>query len=198
MNLTQISRSEIIGQQTKARMLRAGRTLKGDKLWTDEEDKVLRVSYPDYRQMQVKLPHRTKVAVYRRCAKLGMKRDRHEWKASELSRLRRLYHRKATRQEIMTEFPELTWASISTRARYHGISGPYRHKYVKTGKPVIDAILARLEEIDWKLLDLDEASKSGKYFRNQCWRRWKPNMKFVQRAVQAMDGELKASWKEYN
>ncbi|MES5101026.1 hypothetical protein ABUK73_22610 [Agrobacterium sp. BA1120] len=197
MNLTQLTRNAIFGQETKARMLKAGTTMKGDKLWTDEGDEVLRSNYPDHRKMRVALPHRTKVSVYRRCAKLAMKRERHEWKASELSKLRRLYHHKATRVEIMAEFPDLTWASISTRARYHRISGTYRHKYLKTGKPVMDAILGRIEEIGWTLRDLDEASKSGRYFRNQCWRRWKPNIKFVQRAVQALDGELKASWKEY-
>jgi hypothetical protein len=197
MNLTQLTRNVIFGQQAKALMQKSGMTMKGYKLWTDEEDEVLRSSYPDLQKMTVELPHRTKLAVYARCLRLGMKTERREWKASELSKLRRLYH-KATHQEIMEEFPGYTWASISARARYHGISRTYRHKYPRTGKPIMDAILGRIEELGWSLRDLDEASKSGRYFRNQKWRRWKPNIKFIQRAVQAMDGELKASWKEYD
>lgn len=197
MYLTQLDRNALFAQQTRARMLRSGTTLKGDKLWTDEEDEVLRSNYPDHRKMTVELPHRTKVAVYRRCAILGMKSERREWKASELSKLRRLYH-KATHQEIMAEFPGCTWASISARARYHGISGTYRHKYLRTGKPIMDAILGRIEDIHWSLRELDEASKTGRYFRNECWRRSKLNIKFMQRAIQALDGELKVSWKEYD
>ncbi len=83
MNLNQLTRNAIFGKETKA-----GTTMKGDKLWTDEEFQVLRSNYPDHIKMRDELPYRTKDSVYGRCAKLRMKRERHEWKASGLSKLR--------------------------------------------------------------------------------------------------------------
>lgn len=58
----------------------------------------------------------------------------------------------------------------------------------------MDAILARIEEIGWTLRDLDEESKTGKYFRSGYWRRSKPNYGRLARAIRALDGRLVVEW----
>lgn len=69
----------------------------------------------------------------------------------------RLDHHKATRLEITAEFRDLTTSAI-----YYQLSGEYRHKYLKTGKPVMDMILGRIEEIGWAFETLTkQASREG-------------------------------------
>ncbi|WP_296085964.1 hypothetical protein [uncultured Agrobacterium sp.] len=84
-------------------------------------------------------------------------------------------------------------------ANYHGLfKETYQHRYKRTGKPIIDAIPERIEQLGRALGDLDEASGTKQYFRNQNWRQFRPKMNMIDRAVRAVGGDLIVKWKEYD
>ncbi len=184
-------------ERMRSRIRRSGLTPMGYRIWTEDEDSVLRSHYPDYRKMTDELPHRNRRSVRVRCQKLGMKKTCHKWLASELSKLRRLY-RIASSKEIMAEFPGFTWKAIDARARYHGLKRETTFRYKRTGKPIMDSILDRIEELGWTLPDLDEASGTRRYFWRHTWRNSRLNMKMIQLAVKALGGDLVVKWKDYD
>jgi hypothetical protein len=67
-------------------------------------------------------------------------------------------------------------------------------RYKRTGRPVMDSILSRVEDIGWILADLDEEARTKLYFRKQTWRRRKLNYKAIGLAVKALEGELTIRW----
>lgn len=198
MYLTELSRHANQAQRIRSQAFQSGLSLSGRKLWTDEEEDVLRDHYPNYVKMMVLLPHRNQNALWRRCQKLRLKKTRRPWLASDVSKLRRLY-RTEERSVIMAQLPGRSWFSIKVAASYYGLSkGAYYHRHRRTGKPMIDTILARIEELRWTLGDLDEASGTKGYFRSHSWRQCKPNMKMVHLAVKALGGDLVVKWKDYD
>lgn len=185
-----------IRNRERARFL--GTNIKGHKLWTAQEDGVLRSNYPDLKAIYVLLPHRNRNAIWHRCQRLGLKQSRHQWRASEISKLRRIYPY-APQAIVLSEFPGISWDAIRMAAKYHGVQRrTKRPPYKRTGKQVIDAILSRLEDIGWSLGDLDDAARTGRYFRSHSWRRFKLKFDHIHRAVRALDGELLPAWKQYD
>ncbi|MEH3125589.1 hypothetical protein [Agrobacterium cavarae] len=185
-------------QQSRERIRRSGFTMKGSRLWTGEEDEILRHHYPYYHKMLAALPHRNLSGVRWRCQKLGLKKTRHQWLASDLSKLRKLL-RTEPRSVVKEQFPSHSWDAIRMVANYHGLfNETYQHRYKRTGEPMIDAVLERTEELRWTLRDLDEASGTGTYFRRQYWRQHKLKIQMIQRAVRALGGDLVVRWKDYD
>ncbi|WP_107675389.1 hypothetical protein [Agrobacterium sp. LAD9] len=196
MDLSFHNRTLTISMQVKERIRRTGYTPSGFKVWTAEEDEIVKSLYPLYAEMQLRFPERSLKALHGRCERLGIAKKLHWWTGAEISKLRRLYPT-ASRVKIREEFPSGTWRAIEAAAKRHGMRRA-RRKYKRTGHHLIDAILARIEEIGWTLRDLDEESKTGRYFRNGCWRRSKPNYGRLARAAKALDGRLVVEWAAYN
>lgn len=197
MHLEEFSRHTLNAQFLRARIRGSGVNFDGRPLWTEAEETTLRKLYPDFSKIMSELPHRRRPSLWHRCQKLGLKQKRHQWLASELSKLRRLYPSQS-RSVILAAFPEMSWDAIRMAAKYYGIGRNVRRfEYRRTGKPAMDAILSRIEDILWSLSDLDEASGTRTYFRNQSWRHARLNFNNIQRAVQALDGELVVVWKQY-
>lgn len=167
--------------------------MKGHRLWSDEEDAILRLHYRDWGRLLALLPGRSKIAVENRAQKLGLAKTRHMWLASEIAKLRRLYP-SAPREVLMAEFPWSRWTNIITIANCYGIHRQPQ-KYLRTGIPIIDTILTRIEEIGWNLSDLDAESGTGSYFRCHTWRRRKLNYRYIAKAVKALDGQLTIEWR---
>lgn len=192
MDLSSNSRALRFGMLAKERMRITGYTPLGRKLWSVDDDEIVRALYPSYADMKARLPERTLRALHARCEALGIAKKIHWWLGSEIAKLRRLYPT-ASRDKLRDEFPGLTWPAIQGAACRYGVKRA-RRKYKRTGRSLMDALLARIEEIGWTLRDLDEESKTGKYFRNGYWRRSKPNYGRLARAVRALDGRLVVEW----
>lgn len=98
----------------------------------------------------------------------------------------------------MAEFPGFTWKAIDERVRYYGLKRDITCRHVRTGKPIMDSILDRIEELHWTLRDLDEASDTRRYFWGHTWQRSKLNMTMIYFAVKALGGDLVVRWKDYD
>lgn len=192
MDLSFHNRTLTISMQVKERIRRTGYTPSGFKVWTAEEDEVVKSLYPLYAEMQLRFPERSLKSLHGRCERLGIAKKLHWWTGAEISKLRRLYPT-ASRVKIREEFPSGTWRAIEAAAKRHGMSRA-RRKYKRTGHHLIDAILARIEEIGWTLPDLDEEARTKKYFSNQGWRRSRPNIAKIALAVKALDFRLGIAW----
>lgn len=198
MFLSEMNQSLALSNRNRERARFLGTTINGHKLWTSEEDEAVLNNYPDFKAIYVLLSTRSRKAIWIRCQKLGLKKSRHQWRASEISKLRHVYPH-APQATVLNEFPRLSWDAIRMAAKYHGVQRrTKRPAYKRTGKQVIDAILSRLEEIGWSLSDLDDAAETGRYFRSHSWRRFKLKFDHIHRAVRALDGELLPAWKQYD
>lgn len=192
MDLSSNSRALRFGMQAKERMRITGYTPLGRKLWSVEDDEIVKALYPSYADMKARLPERTLRALHARCEALGIAKKIHWWLGSEIAKLRRLYPT-ASRDKLRDEFPGLTWPAIEGAACRYGVKRA-RRKYKRTCHSLMDAILARIEEIGWTLRDLDEEARTKKYFSNQGWRRSRPNIAKIALAVKALDGRLGIAW----
>ncbi|MBX4911216.1 MULTISPECIES: hypothetical protein [Rhizobium] len=196
MSLAYFARNAASAVRARKRIRREGYNMRGHKLWSEAEDAVVRKFAPDYAKIHKKLPHRTLVAIGTRCRRLGLKqRFQHIYSASEISKLRRLYAR-ASKEEICAAFPHSTWINIQQVARYHHIRRDRCKNYCLTGFPTLDEVRRRCREIRWSMPDLDKAAKTGTYFSRAGWIGKKINHRALGRAIEALDGVVKADWNE--
>lgn len=183
--------------RTAERMRRVIRKIghvRGWPLWTDKEDAVLRASYPDYAEASRRLPHRTYDALRGRAIALGIQKRRHIWRASEISRLRKLYPY-ASHKEIESEFPFATWMQIKGVAKYHNIRRP-RGRLGGTPIPILDAIRDRCYELGYSMVDLDCIAKTGKYFQARYWKKCRRANGRCLRAIEALGGNISVKWED--
>lgn len=195
MSLDYLTRAVKMGQRSRRRMRKHGHNMKGDRLWTRDEEAVLIAHQGEYDVMRKLLPHRTEAAIANRCQLLGLRKKIHVWTAAELARLRRLYPC-ATVKEIEDSFPHSSWANISQVARYHGFRRCLRSCYKSTGYPALDEVRQRCLDIRWTMKDLDKAAKTGRYFQRAGWIGKKINHRALGRAIEALDGMIECRWKE--
>jgi len=181
-------------QRARERIIRMGRTPNGHPLWTEREDDVVRALYPDYKALRRKLRRRTYYALRARARTLDVVTRRHVWLATEVSRLRRLYPR-ASREELLAAFPDITWRKIKAKARHAGIHRA-RRKLATTGHPLIDLIRDRAFDLKLSMVDLDAMAGTRRYFQKAGWYNGNFNRKALLRAVEALGGEVSVSWQQ--
>ena len=68
--------------------------------------------------------------------------------------------------------------------------------YKRTGNPLINEIFTRIEEIGWTLRDLDGEYGTGWYFRGRQRRYRQLSFNALTKAVKALDGEIRITWKQ--
>ena len=183
-----------MAEKTRARIRRAGVTAKGHRLWTPAEDERVKQLYPDYRALRKALRHRTYYALRHRADALGVVRRRHVWTGAEVVRLRKLYPT-ATRAELHASFPRLTWHQIAGKAVHIKVSRR-RSRLSPTGFPIIDDIRERAFLLNYSMVDLDAIARTRGYFQKGGWHSNGINKRAVYKAIEALDGEVLASWKE--
>lgn len=195
MSLTYFARYAAKGELARIRFQRAGVTMRGDALWTDEERSVLAIFKGNYDAMCKRLPHRSRVAIYAQCGKMGLRKAIHFWSAAEVSKLRKIYGA-ASASEISAAFPHSTWINIRQVAQYHGLRRRGKIPYKLTGFPALDEVRRRCFEIGWTMVDLDQAARTKTYFRKASWTGKKRlNYRALGRAIEALDGVVQAQWR---
>ncbi|WP_406854667.1 hypothetical protein ABEG18_19250 [Alsobacter sp. KACC 23698] len=174
----------------RERMIKTGE-LFGQKLWTPEEDAILKAYYPDKRAAHAALPHRTFQAVKSRGVTLGIAPRRMVWSAVDLKRLKKM-RPTASSAELTEAFPGRSLSSILHAASYYGAKRRPRPP-AKMGDPLVDEIRLRAFQLGFSICDLDEEAKSRGFFRS--WARPKL-LRYMERAIDILGGKLVIEWED--
>jgi hypothetical protein len=196
MGLKYAAQRMACAMRAKARIQFMGRTPRGHKLWTKEEDEKVITLYPDYKVLRKTLRQRSFCGIKSRASRLNVTRKRHCWTGPEISKLRKLYP-KASHKEILEAFPGLHWSQIRARARYAGFRRA-RKAFKETGYPILDDIRSYAFELNLNMVELDKMAKTKRYFQKAQWiSSGSANHKAILRAITALGGQLRADWESY-
>ena len=172
--------------------------------WGVEEDRLLCSTYPvgGVAAAQEVLPGRSESSIIHRAQRLGLSRSgtgkmRH-WTGLDEIKLRRLW-RNGARDEIVTALPNRSWKSITSKARKLDLFRNFtvRRPLPKTDDPILAQIRARM--IDRGFTSTDLQCVAG--LKRGCTRSWfnghaEPKLKNIDRAIEALDGELVIKWRD--
>jgi hypothetical protein len=169
----------------------SARSRVGLKVWSQEDDMVVRLLYPDYGALQRHFADRTLAAIKHRAAKLRVVSKRHVWTQLEVARLRRLFsQRRPTDTDLEAAFPHIPLRKILNKARHVGM---VRERIAPKilGVPVLDAVRQRAHDEGLTMVELDELASTRHYFqhssRSIVWRH-------VAAAVNFLGGALMPWW----
>lgn len=177
-------------ERLRRRMAKSGRTLAGQKLWTDAEIQHLRRLYPDYRKACAVLHGRSLSAVKSKAFRLRITLSRGVWSDDDLKRLKAPYRQGRPMHEILALLPGKTKKQIWRRARHSGWRRPRTPPKTYDLKPYDDvraqAFISRLS-----MRDLAWHSATGSYFlRPPSQNDWRK----ISKAVALLDGHLSVVW----
>ena len=192
MSLSHLARGAASAARLRAHVLRSGYTLFGEKAWTEGEDLVCRLFWPDYFALRQILYTRSECAIKSRCRRLGLARRRRMWGPLDKQKLRRLYP-EGTKEEICSAFSDVSWENIQAVARYYG----YRRKkkpYKITGVPALDAVRSRCYDVKINMRELDEDCGTKRYFQRRGYRSDYPNFRAINRAAKYLGGHMEVRW----
>ena len=196
MPLSPSSRRHIDGakaaMELRERMVRTGKNLAGQDLWTDDELNQCRDHYPDRDAIAQRLPRRSAEAIRHKCNELGLTPVRNQWTGADVMRLRKIYH-SATWRELLAAFPGRSEDAIRVAANKRGMRRD-RKPYKVTGNTMLDQLRTHCFEKGYTKPDLDFYAKSGKYFQRSEWSRNWFSARIIARAVRELGGEIKAEW----
>lgn len=193
MDLSYHSRNAVNAVRNRSRIQRSGVSCSGQKLWTADEDEIIRSLYPKYVEIMKRLPHRTYRACLTRARKLKVVDERPPYTMRELSVVRRLYPA-GEREEILSLLPGRTWQQIGDLAGRHGISRLPK-SFTPTGVLVLDQIRARCRELNYTMPDLDKMIRGKGYFGKANWYAGHIHYRDIGRAVNVLYGNLRVDWK---
>lgn len=180
------------GRMAHDRMQREGVNMKGDRLWTMEEDAIVLATGANYAQLQKALPHRSYGALRARAQALGVAPKRHTWTGQEVTRLRRIYPT-ATEEELQLAFPGISITAIKSSAKHRGFRRA-RKPFKPTGDPVMDNLLQRCFEANLSMCGLDLECRTKSYFQKASWRNYGLNYNHIARALKVLDGSFQVEW----
>lgn len=193
MDLSHISSSAASAKRLRERIHRDGYTPRGLKVWSKDEDDVIRSCYPNYAAITEALPHRTLRACRGRARRLAVADTRPPFTAKELLIVRRLYPA-GEQSQVLAALPGRDWTQIAKLANRHRIHR--RPKSLKpTGVPVLDQIRERCRELNYTMSDLDKMIKGRGYFGGARWSSGHIHHRDIGRAVMVLFGEIRADWK---
>lgn len=178
-------------ERLRRRMAKSGRTLAGQKLWTEAEVKRLLRFYPDYRKVHSALPDRSLSGIKSKAFRLQITRSRRVWSDNDLNRMRAPYRQGRPVHEILTLLPGKTKKQVWARASYSGWRRPRTPPKSYNLKPYDDV---RDQAFTSKLTmrDLAGLPATGSYFLRAPsqidWRK-------ISKAVALLEGQLSVIWK---
>ncbi|MBY3614970.1 hypothetical protein [Rhizobium bangladeshense] len=195
MSLSYFARNAASAARVRNRLKKEGYTMNGDKLWTEDERKIIEDKWPNFDAIRKAIPGRSRIAIRAQCRNMGLReKPQHIWSTAELSKLRKLYPA-ATIAEICATFPHSTWVNIRQVARHHGFRRAKR-PFKPTGNAPVDEMLTKLFEANLSFHDLDKECRTKRYFQKAKWRYAKPNYNRLVKAIELLDGELAVRWRE--
>lgn len=162
--------------------------------WTEAEDNVVRLLFPDYKALEQVLRHRTYDAIKCRAAGLGIVPRKHVWTNLEVSRLRKLYST-ASNAELLEAFPGVSIERIKGKAGHIGLRRKPKG-FKPTGHPLLDQLRSRCFELNLSMIDLDAMAGTNKFFQKQLWHSGALSYARVAAGVHAIGGTLKVEWGE--
>ena len=178
-------------ERLRQRMAKSGKTLAGQKLWTEAEIKRLRRFYPDYRKACAALPCRSHNAIKSKAFRLRITRSRQVWSESDLKHMKIPYRQGRPINEILVLLPGKTKKQIWARASYSGWRRPRTAPKAYNFKPY-DKIRDRAFASKLTMRDLAFLSATGNYFIRQPtqndWRK-------ISKAAALLEGRLSIVWK---
>jgi hypothetical protein len=175
----------------RSKRLRTRLRASSGKRWSSRDDEIIRTLYPDYRELQSRLPERSYYAIRNRTRTLGIAPRRHIWTNHEIARLRSLYGQGATRAEITSIFSSLTSHQICGKARHIGLVRARTAPHALGVSP-LDAIRKRAAAQGLTLRKLDKVAKTKRYFQ-QTTRR--VDWEHLSRAIEKLGGTIEITWR---
>ena len=179
-------------ERLRRHMAKSGRTLAGQKLWTEAEIRRLRRTYPDYRKARALLPGRSLNAIKSKAFRLRITQSRRIWSDSDIKRLRAPYRQGRPMYEILALLPGKTTKQIWARAHHSGWRRPRTRPKTYDLKPY-DDVRARAFTSRLSMRDLASLSATGRYFLRQPSRN---NWKKISKAVEMLEGQLSVVWSD--
>lgn len=177
----------------KRRILDVRLPMNRSRLWSETEDFACWLYSDQLSNLYRLLWWRSKGAIRWRCKELGYIELRgHRWTGREISILRRMYPT-ATKDELCAAIPAASWTAICATARKNGFRRKKR-PYKITGILANDQVRLRCYEIGWTMRDLDEESRTKRYFQTRGYRIRYPNFKMINRAVEVLGGQIEVKW----
>lgn len=166
----------------------------GRRPWMPSEQAIVANLFPNKEAVCRALPHRTWCAIRNQATKLGLRKPVYRWMSSDVSRLRRMW-RYASREELQNAFPHLTFQQIKDQAKYLKLKRA-RPPAQPSGIAVIDQIKKRARDLNLSMHDIDEMASSKNYFRNAAWLNGHIHRRAIYKAIEALDGEVVANWRD--
>lgn len=173
-------------ERLRQRMAASGRTLAGQKLWTEAEIKRLHSFYPNYRKAYAALPCRSLSAIKSKAFRLRITRSRQVWSESDLKRMKAPYRQGRPIDEIVGLLPGKTKKQIWARASHSGWHRPRTPPKIYNFK-AYDQIRDRAFAFKFTMRDLAFLSATGNYFLRQPTQN---NWKKIYKAVSLLNGQL--------
>ncbi len=171
--------------------------------WGIDEDKLLRSTYSKGGVAASKriLPHKTRSSIIARAKRLGLSRSGtgkiKYWTGLDEIKLKRLW-RNSDKEKILEALPGRSWKAITSRANKLDLfrSTHVRYPFPKTDNVILDKIRIRMKERGFTATDLQVISSLGRnslrvWFKNDS----QPKLKSIEKAVEALDGELVIKWR---
>lgn len=172
----------------RAFMKRTGETHAGHRLWTADEDAIVRNNWPDACRCQKLLRNRTHHAIAHRARHLGLCKSRVVWQRGQEPQLHRRYPTNEAVAVIaadLSKTPKQVWNKASSRRLRRPKQRP-----LPANDPLVDDIRQRAFALNISLKDLDEAVGRGSRFKD---RRFPRNWRCISRAIRVLGGTLEAS-----
>lgn len=160
------------------------------KRWLSREDQIIRNLYPNYAEMQRRLRSRSYYAIRNRARALDVVTRRHVWTNSEVTKLRALYLRGATRAEVSATFPRFESHQITSKARHIRLVRGQRKPYA-LGVAPIDTVREEAAIQGLTFRKLDKLAKTGRYFQ-QTTRRI--DWGHLAKAIKVLGGAIEIDW----
>lgn len=194
MDLRQLARNSKSATRARQRVIRSGFTMSGDEVWTQAQRELVRLHSPNYDHLCKLLPNRSRKAIRWQASAMGVARPKHIYTAAQIAKLRNMFKR-VSWPELLEAFPFTTPQKLKAVAAYYGLYRP-RRPYKLTGIPGLDEVRQRCFEIGWTMPDLDKMARTRSYFSKAGWIGKKINHRALGRAIEALDGVVRAQWKE--
>ena len=180
-----LARGAAIAQCNRERAERSRRGVR----WSASEMKIVIDTYPDYRLMQERLPHRSLVQLKRFAYGYGIAKKRHVWTSPEIATLKRASHERWSKKRLCEALPHLTPDQIQAQFTHHGFR--FRHGPKTLGIPILDEIRIRAFQMNLSLVDLDGICGRGKYWQ-RCER--KPDWRRIEKVLEYVGGHLRVEF----